>query len=128
MISYYDLLGMIKEGNIPDIVAIHQNSGVINYVAQYDGSEFSYYEIENADDLDMDSHFYLSDCLLDSEMHKECIEIIKNRKIKELDIHQEKNIKDNWKWKCEGYNISKPQKIIADKVNEIIRKINKNGL
>jgi hypothetical protein len=41
-----------------------------------------------------------------------------------IDIKQEKNIKNNWKWKVYGkehsYNISTPQKIIADKINEII--------
>ena len=48
-----------------------------------------------------------------------------DKKIPEkLDIRQEKNIKNNWKWKVYGkehsYNISTPQKIIADKINEII--------
>jgi len=41
-----------------------------------------------------------------------------------LDIRQEKNIKNNWKWKVYGkeqsYNISTPQKIIAEKINEIL--------
>jgi len=43
---------------------------------------------------------------------------------KRLDIRQEKNIKNNWKWKVYGkeqsYNISTPQKIIAEKINEIL--------
>ena len=42
-----------------------------------------------------------------------------------LDIHQEKNCKNNWKWKCNGYNISTPQKIIGEKLNEVIIKLNK---
>ena len=52
--------------------------------------------------------------------------------IKKLDIKHEKNRKDNYKWKVCGkehdYNISMPQKIIADKVNEIIDYINKEQL
>ena len=33
-------------------------------------------------------------------------------------------MKNNWKWKCNGYNISTPQKIMADKLNELIDEIN----
>ena len=53
------------------------------------------------------------------------VEIIEeDKKIEKLDIKQEKNIKNNWKWKCNGYNISTPQKIMADKLNELIDEIN----
>lgn len=60
------------------------------------------------------------------------IEIIEEpNKIEKLDIRQEKNINNNWKWKVYGkehsYNISTPQKIIADKLNEIIDYINKGA-
>ena len=55
----------------------------------------------------------------------EDVEIIEeDKKIEKLDIKQEKNIKNNWKWKCNGYNISTPQKIMADKLNELIDEIN----
>ena len=47
-------------------------------------------------------------------------------KIEKLEIIQEKNCKNNWKWKLNGYNISTPQKIIADKINEIIDYINRD--
>ena len=57
---------------------------------------------------------------------------VEEKKIPEkLDIRQEKNIKNNWKWKVYGkehsYNISTPQKIIADKVNEIIDYLKSKG-
>ena len=53
------------------------------------------------------------------------VEIIEeDKKIEKLDIKQEKNIKNNWKWKCNGYIISIPQKIMADKLNELIDEIN----
>lgn len=45
------------------------------------------------------------------------------KELKKLDIRQEKNIKNNWKWKIEGYCVSTPMKIIGDKVNEIIERI-----
>lgn len=50
---------------------------------------------------------------------------VEDNKIEPLDIHKEKNCKNNWKWKCNGYNISTPQKIIGEKLNEIIDKLNK---
>lgn len=64
-----------------------------------------------------------------SDLQKE-IEIIEEEKdIEELDIKQEKNIKNNWKWKIKDtehdYNISTPQKIMCDKINELIREVNK---
>ena len=55
----------------------------------------------------------------------EDVEIIEeDKKIEKLDIKQEKNIKNNWKWKCNGYNITTTQKIVADKLNELIDEIN----
>lgn len=59
-------------------------------------------------------------------------EIEEEKKIPEkLDIRQEKNIKNNWKWKVYGkehsYNISTPQKIIADKINSIIDYLKSKG-
>ena len=54
-----------------------------------------------------------------------------NKIPEKLDIRQEKNIKNNWKWKVYGkehsYNISTPQKIIADKVNEICDYLKSKG-
>lgn len=44
-----------------------------------------------------------------------------------LDIKQEKNCNNNWKWKCEGYNISTPQKIIAEKLNQVIDYLESKG-
>ena len=47
------------------------------------------------------------------------------KEIEELNIKQEKNIKNNWKWKIKDtehdYNISTPQKIMCDKINELVR-------
>lgn len=54
------------------------------------------------------------------------LEIIEeDKKIENLDIKQEKNIKNNWKWKLNNYCISTPQKIMADKINELIDEVNK---
>lgn len=58
------------------------------------------------------------------ELNDEVKIIEEDNKIEPLDIHQEKNCKNNWKWKCNGYNISTPQKIIGEKLNEVIDKLN----
>lgn len=68
--------------------------------------------------------FDLPKCLNDE------VEIIEeDKEIEKIDIRNEKNCKNNWKWKVyreeHSYNISTPQKIIADKINEIIDYINK---
>ena len=57
------------------------------------------------------------------------VEIIEeDKEIEELRIKQEKNIKNNWKWKIEDtehdYNISTPQKIMGEKINELIKAVN----
>lgn len=46
--------------------------------------------------------------------------LLESDKIEKLEITQEKNCNNNWKWKLNGYNISTPQKIMGDKINEII--------
>jgi len=82
----------------------------------FEWTGLNYYCKENDEFLDE----YI--CLEDLEYEAE---IIDEHKIpKKLEIREEKNIKNNWKWKVCGkeheYNISMPQKIIADKINEII--------
>lgn len=76
-ISYYELLGMIKEGNIPQKIEV--KLPCVNYsrtyFADYDGEEYTHYyllEVENADE---NYSCYLSDCFLESDMFNKCIEI-----------------------------------------------------
>ena len=69
---------------------------------------------------------------LEIQLNSKIESIEEEKKIPEkLDIRQEKNIKNNWKWKVYGkehsYNISTPQKIIADKVNEICDYLKSKG-
>ena len=75
LVSYYDLLGMIKEGNIPEKVYwINNRKEKISYKADYD-IEFNCYFLENINEENEDIAFYLVENLLESEMFKECIEI-----------------------------------------------------
>lgn len=112
-ITIYELLGLVKEGKAPKI--------------KYDNHNWKYNTKDKwFDDIDRNdwckTHFGF--CELNDE-----VEIIEEEKeIEKLDIKQEKNIKNNWKWKIKGtehdYNISTPQKIMCDKINELIDVIN----
>ena len=90
MLSYYELLGMIKEGNIPErlYVKLAQVNYGVNYVAIYDGDEFSRYELENSDDEDCNYRDYLGECFLESDMFNKCIEILDDKfeEIEEIEI------------------------------------------
>lgn len=76
LISYYDLLGMIKEGNIPKKVYwVNIRKEKVVYRISYDYEQFSSYILKNINDEAQDIKFYLGDNFLESDMFKECIEI-----------------------------------------------------
>lgn len=76
LISYYDLLGMIKEGNIPILVYWEYRGEKIAYVADYDiDNSFLGYSLQNDDDENDTVRSFLAECFLEYEMFKECIEI-----------------------------------------------------
>ncbi len=82
-ISYYELLGMIKEGNIPKklYVKLPQVSYGSTYIATTDLDEgFSYYERESDKDGEVNYRDYLGECFLESDMFNECIEILEDKK------------------------------------------------
>lgn len=75
LISYYDLLGMIKEKNIPDKVYWVTNSKEkILFDAEYDFDEFSHYYLNEENCRSAISN-YLGENFLESDMFNECIEI-----------------------------------------------------
>jgi len=78
LISYYDLLGMIKEGNIPDKVYwINHEKKKIAYKSTYDSvnNSFNCYILQHRNQETEDIKFYLSECLLESSFFDKCIEI-----------------------------------------------------
>lgn len=81
MISYYELLGMIKEDKAPNKIKVHLTSKPRVYEAQYDESDFSHYFIYDGD-ADEDYHYYLTECFLESDMFDDKIEIL-DKKIPE---------------------------------------------
>lgn len=89
-ISYYELLGMIKEGNIPKRLYVKIANYGMYYIADYDGEEFSFYKRQNKDGVDENYHFYLSECFLESSMFEKCIQVLDEEEFE--DIEEEKEI------------------------------------
>jgi ribosomal protein S18 len=74
-ISYYELLGMVQEGNAPEKIEVRLcGDRKAIYKADYDGDEFSHYRIDEYEDENY--HTYLSECLLESSMFDKCIKIL----------------------------------------------------
>ena len=115
MISYYELLGMIKDGNIPKKIKLNMCGTKRIYVADYDGEDFSDYCLENINDESDDFRCYLAECFLESDMFEEKKEIIEeDKKIEKIDIGKMLQSK---KWKR--------NKKTWQTINEIIDEINK---
>ena len=114
-ITIYELLGLIKDGQAPKKI---KYKGIIyEYIFQ---NGYTHKD-------DVSSEYFVSDFCADYEKDlNDKVEIIEeDNKIEKLNIKQEKNCKGNWKWKCNEYNISTPQKILGDKINELIDEVNK---
>lgn len=95
MISYYELLGMIKDGNIPKRIYVKLpslNYGV-HYIAEYDYGDFSHYYAEE-DDINYKS--YLNDCFLESDMFGIFIQVLDEEEfedIEEIELTNDEKIK-----------------------------------
>ena len=130
-ISYYELLTMVKEGNIPQLLILHLvPTKSVEYVPDYDyvSDKLVGYEILNDKDEDENYSYHLGDCFLESTMFDKVIEIIEEEKeiekiiIKDMKIQAQST--GNY---C--YSISQPMKIIINKLNEVIdttKKLEKN--
>lgn len=113
MISYYELLGMIKKGNNPEKVKYDDTV--------YEWDNDSYYYDDGYDNID-----YLSgDIIFEKDMFKKNIEIIEDKKIEKLKIEND-NGTDYYIRNIHGTNcyLTKDGKIMADKINEIIEVLN----
>ena len=110
MISYYELLGMIKEGKAPNKIKAHLNSQPKIYVREDDLDDtFSYYGLEEGEKEDSDYHYYLAECFLESSMFDENIEILDEKKIEKLTLHP-----DDWTLPTQC------DLVLANKIDEII--------
>ena len=107
LISYYDLLGMIKERNNPKEVKCGDTV--------FKWCECSYFDEKGR---------HLNGNLTDVGALMECIEIIESKKIKKLKIENGKVV---GKWNNGGdycYTLSAPQTVLVNKINEIIEALN----
>ena len=76
MISYYELLGLLKYGKHPKEVKLHLGYSSAVYIYNEDNGS---YLLKNRFEEDNQSiYMYLRDCLLDNNSFDKCIEIIEN--------------------------------------------------
>ena len=116
MISYYELLGMIKDLDIPEKYPKeywHNNCREkVLYVPSFDyvSRELEGYHIQDRNLESEDVRYWLSECMLESSMFDKCLEL----------IEEEKKIE-----KLDKKHFKKKQRQLANKINEIIDVINK---
>ena len=112
MISYYELLGMIKEGKAPNKIRVHLTSEPRIYEVEYDGEDFNCYCLRKKSIEDEEYKYYLSDSYLESMMFDKTIEILDKEKIEKLEY-----VVNDEEQKIE----------IIKKINEIIDCLNSKG-
>ena len=126
MISYYELLNKINHNEIPDLLELNLNCGKRYYQAYYDDGLFNYYGLCEENEENEDFKYYLSDCLLDSEMFDKKIKIM-NEKIEKIETYYDEDLEEQCcceKRKNRVYIIhSEIEEFFINKINEIIDKI-----
>lgn len=137
IISYYELLKMIKNGNIPKKVNYKITGYLENYVeytAQYDRNDFTHYELTNHHREDENIHFYLNENFLESDMFDESILILEEQKKipEKLDYCEENTFMIKYK---ENSYLTREEirlldsnfKELGNKINEIIDYLKSKG-
>ena len=131
-VSYYELLGMIKEGNIPErIKACLVGNKEVVYIAEFETEDrLLCYMIENENEQDENYHYYLSECLIEYSMFDECIEIIEEEKeIEKINYYPIRKNEIAVDYIENGvtkhFCLNKKEKYFADKINELIDVLNK---
>lgn len=124
-ISYYELLGMIKEGNIPNEVLVTLQNGLkpVKYSAEFDYADDSLtcYSICDEDEVDENYHDYLTDCFIEMSVFDKCIEIIEEEK--EIEKLQKPTLDEYIH--ITGEDLYKQDMKLYDKINELIDEIKK---
>lgn len=135
MISYYELLGMIKEGKAPNKIKAHLNSQPKIYVREDDLDDtFNYYGLVEEEKEDSSYHYYLAEDFLESSMFDENIEILDEKEIEQINKNYKIRIFDSDKPHKTDYDMEKLIEMLQDifsKQREIIDYLNskeyKNG-
>lgn len=129
MISYYELLTLVKEGKEPKRIRVHLTSTKSKiYCAEYDiiGKTFNYYGLENIHEENENFKYYLSECFLESGMFDKNIEILDKKEIEkiEFDTNDERIVWFDERGK-HHFNTNVKDRFFANKINEIIDSIKK---
>lgn len=128
MISYYELLGMIKEDKAPKKIIVHLTKNPKIYKAVYDFGDFNYYKLYEEEIIDDDYKDYLAECFLESSMFDKNIEILDKKKIKKINKSYNIRILDLKKpHKIKDYDMEQLLEMVQDiynKQGEIIDKLN----
>lgn len=86
MISYLELLHLVKNGRKIDLVELNLNCGKAYYRAYYDDGKFNYFGLSNKKREDVNFDYFLANSLLESQMFEKNIKIINNKKIEKIDF------------------------------------------
>ena len=119
-ISYYDLLGMVRSGDMPERLRVEILKGDPKYYrAEFDGEEFSHYYKE--DFLKEESYsIFLSECFLESGMFDNVIEVIDE----DIEKWGEGALQEIRTKKYQISDLQKYIEILMETQNEIIDKVN----
>ena len=125
MISYYELLTMVKEGKEPKRIKVYLTSTTSAiYCAEYDlDKTFNYYGLENNHENDGNYKYYLGECFLESSMFDKNIEILDKKEIKKIEFDMKDFDKRIMWFDKEGkhhFNTNSKDRFFANKINEII--------
>lgn len=121
LISYYDLLGMIKDGNIPKTIKVQLHNVTYSkmYKAVYDGEEFTNYYLIGDEDGNYKN--YLIECFWEESTFDKCIEIPNDdfEDIEEIDLGVLNNQSEkNRAFKIKINSLIKNQKKIINMLKE----------
>lgn len=129
MISYYDLLTIIKDiDNEKDYPKVYWHNNYINkvlYIPTFDivSHQLEGYHLKNRNLENKDIRYWLSECMLESSMFDKCLEI----------LEEQKKIPEKlpkWATTREDKEYTKQEEhilVVSQKINEIIDYLENKG-
>lgn len=119
MISYFELLQLIKLGKEPKRIKVHLAGRPREYFAEYDFDDFSHYSLDG--ESNENYHDYLAECFLESDMFDDKIEILDKKKIEEIELSDWSEItyQENWEQLAKDFN--RNCSLFVNKINEIAK-------
>lgn len=124
MISYYELLGMIKEDKAPKKIIVHLTKNPKIYKAVYDFGDFNYYTLYEEEIIDDDYKDYLAECFLESSMFDKNIEILEEKKDKKIHWEEKESLNGDFNQKETITILARRTEKLKKSINEIIDKLN----